>query len=107
MELPWNSTGNPWESTGIVHSYHSFRFPVEFRHSVGFWKNPAELMGNSKVLGVWTLSDLGNGLWAHSSKNWHYDRKYLLVAKLQLNNLILPLYQGKTLAINSEQYYLP
>ena len=50
MEFPWNSTGNPWESTGMAHSYHSCRFPVEFQHSMGFWQNLPELMEEGKVL---------------------------------------------------------
>ena len=33
--------------------------------------------------GVWTLSDLGNGLWAHSSKNWHYDAQQSNTSSLQ------------------------
>ena len=50
MEIPWNSTGNPWESTGMAHSYHSCGFRVEFQHSMGIHRNPAELMEEGKVL---------------------------------------------------------
>ena len=50
MEFLWNSTGNPWESTGMAHSYHSCGLPVEFQHSMGFRWNPAELMEEGKVL---------------------------------------------------------
>ena len=50
MEFPWNSTGNPWESTEMAHSYHSCGFPVEFQHSMGFQRNPPELMEEGKVL---------------------------------------------------------
>ena len=50
MEIPWNSTWNPWESTGMAHSYHSCGFPVEFQHSMGIRRNQAELMEEGKVL---------------------------------------------------------
>ena len=50
MEFPWNSTGNPWESTGMAHSYHPCGFPVEFQHSMGFRRNLPELMEEGKVL---------------------------------------------------------
>ena len=43
MEFPWNSTG-------MAHSYHSCRFPVEFQHSMGFRRNLPELMEEGKVL---------------------------------------------------------
>jgi len=50
MEFPWNSTGNPAESTGIWYSYHSSGIWMEFQHSVGFRQNPPELMEEGKVL---------------------------------------------------------
>ena len=59
LKFQWNSTGNPWKSTGIVHSYHSCGFPMEFWHSVGFQQNLPELMeeGNShlKILVAWDI----------------------------------------------------
>ena len=50
MEFHWNFTGNPWESTGMAHSYHSCRFPVEFQHSCGFRQSPLKLMEEGKVV---------------------------------------------------------